>query len=865
MLLANIFAARIRHIMKNLFAIFFSAAIVATANAQKVPIGTICEEHFSDGDLALVIPQTQELQVRMGSNGPWGFAFAGFETKCDAPLELEVSGSGNFESHDIFSIAALSIDYGGAKGWLERSLFGLGLIGNSREPHPPGWGVGTSGKMVMRGELVSAKPQAVKVKLDLKKYAPADWDGRVWIGLLLHNAGPSKFLNVRIVNGTESTKLSDDEKKKLLEEHEKKFLEAALAELDKKPAGEAPADVVESMKPYAIAQVNETGPRSVSDPIRNTLGNFHRRPPDAQTFLKHAEGFFALQHQAAEHGDVTTALNDFYKNWKDAGEFGKDIGCVIRTATNAEKVGLTDLTTGKIVAAKPEPIRISAARNEHEGFQIALTPLADYHGQVSGVECEFESNRPLLRTTVSPVGYVKIFPGEARQKFVPDPLLADFPALKPGENQAYWVDVYVPPSTPSGEYHGTVRIKDTSLFIPVTLHVRDFEIPKKISLRSSFWLFRDQRNRFYHKKEIDLDDYLKWVDFALEHRVNPIDVWEGACSSLYGIEPEDVAGIGDHVGEGEPNLHPDFTRLDKYIDRMVAGGANTIHLGSTHHFGGLFTDKENPKASPGQVARVEAAVKVLQKHFREKGVYDLHYLQLRDETSEPDSLNVYRAVKKDIPDAKLLLTAMSPAARPLLDIPCPQTPGFDAAWRDEAKAKGGEYWWYVCLSPADPYANLFIFQTAATHRALFWQTWSHNVDGLLYWGLNYWTDYKMTVPDDGKGPTQRVQDDKAVQIGAVLTFPGDGFSMYPGASASQPLSSIRLECMRDGEEDYEYFRMLDALVAKAKPSADLDAARKAIDDAKKLVADMTGYERNGAPYLQIRERIADSIEKLSHP
>ena len=86
--------------------------------------------------------------------------------------------------------------------------------------------------------------------------------------------------------------------------------------------------------------------------------------------------------------------------------------------------------------------------------------------------------------------------------------------------------------------------------------------------------------------------------------------------------------------------------------------------------------------------------------------------------------------------------------------------------------------------------------------------------------------------------------------------------MYPGAKIDQPMSSIRLECMRDGEEDYEYFVMLDALVSKAPAGAGVDEARKVLDDARKLVAHMTEYERNGEKYLQIRDRVAESIEKL---
>src|SRR4051794_30954130 len=90
------------------------------AHAQPLKITSICEERYRDSDLAVVVPQAQELECRTGANGPWHFAFAGMETRCDGPLELEVSGSGGYETHDIFSIAGLAVDFGGKNGWIER-------------------------------------------------------------------------------------------------------------------------------------------------------------------------------------------------------------------------------------------------------------------------------------------------------------------------------------------------------------------------------------------------------------------------------------------------------------------------------------------------------------------------------------------------------------------------------------------------------------------------------------------------------------------------------------------------------------------------------------------------------------------------
>ncbi|HTL29793.1 MAG TPA: DUF4091 domain-containing protein, partial [Tepidisphaeraceae bacterium] len=191
-----------------------------------------------------------------------------------------------------------------------------------------------------------------------------------------------------------------------------------------------------------------------------------------------------------------------------------------------------------------------------------------------------------------------------------------------------------------------------------------------------------------------------------------------------------------------------------------------------------------------------------------------------------------------------------------------------ATWRDQTHKKGNEYWWYVCVAPADRrYANLFIEQPASQHRILFWQTWSHDVDGLLYWGMNFWSWYEYKWPEGTKGPTMRLPAKDAPNFVSVPEAPGDGCSMYPGPTPSQPLSSIRLEVMRDGEEDYEYFKMLDRLIQTAddahKSSPELEAAKKLRDHAKQMVESLTDYDKNPEPYLALRNQIGDAIEALA--
>jgi hypothetical protein len=70
------------------------------------------------------------------------------------------------------------------------------------------------------------------------------------------------------------------------------------------------------------------------------------------------------------------------------------------------------------------------------------------------------------------------------------------------------------------------------------------------------------------------------------------------------------------------------------------------------------------------------------------------------------------------------------------------------------------------------------------------QRW-YGFTGFLHWGWNFWT------PEPVKD-TQPVID-----ANRQLLPPGDAFIVYPDRAGKSAYSSIRLETMREGIEDYE--------------------------------------------------------------
>ena len=167
------------------------------------------------------------------------------------------------------------------------------------------------------------------------------------------------------------------------------------------------------------------------------------------------------------------------------------------------------------------------------------------------------------------------------------------------------------------------------------------------------------------------------------------------------------------------------------------------------------------------------------------------------------------------------------------DVLCPQsyafTPYYSSAERSEAKKKGitlfpyGSYinrwtdknnyefygnkqfqqrydeyadsvqkrWWYICVSPTLPHPNYFKYYQGAAQRITLWQQYMFHSDGLLYWDMMQgWngTNKKRNSCGDG-----------------------DGQLIYWGEIWGQtgPVSSIRLEYIRDGIEDFQYMKQLE--------------------------------------------------------
>jgi len=106
---------------------------------------------------------------------------------------------------------------------------------------------------------------------------------------------------------------------------------------------------------------------------------------------------------------------------------------------------------------------------------------------------------------------------------------------------------------------------------------------------------------------------------------------------------------------------------------------------------------------------------------------------------------------------------------------------------------------------------------------------------------------------------------------------GNGYFLYPPKtpSATPVISSIRLELLREGIEDYEYLYMLKELVKQARlkggNSGDITAAEQALarsleinwNKSKVSPANNEPYTKDSSLLYEVREQIASAVLTLN--
>ena len=329
-------------------------------------------------------------------------------------------------------------------------------------------------------------------------------------------------------------------------------------------------------------------------------------------------------------------------------------------------------------------------------------------------------------------------------------------------------------------------------------------------------------------------------------------------------------------------------------DKAIEKAFNEYHFNSLRmHITGLgsgtFHSRNEPRfmgyaeGTPQYDKLIKEYFGEIEAHLKEKGWLEKSYVYWFDEPDPKDYefvMNGFRKLKKYAPGIRRMLTEQIEDA--LIGGPnlwCPVTPNLKKEQVPQRKALGEQFWWYVCTGPKAPYATLFIDHPGTEMRVWLWQTWDYQVGGILVWASNYWTS-PCAYPDSLQNPYEDPMGwVSGYDTPAGVRTPwgnGDGRFSYPPEAAADgkqegtvmddPVPSIRMEMLRDGLEDYEYFAMLKRLLA-AK-GATLPEAKRAEYEKLLIVPEdvthtMMDFTKDPTPYEAHRLKLAAAIADLS--
>jgi len=495
------------------------------------------------------------------------------------------------------------------------------------------------------------------------------------------------------------------------------------------------------------------------------------------------------------------------------------------TETSLRKVYPTD--------GPPDPpdrtrAAVQLARNEYEAFQVAVRPRpgVTLHRAQLAVSDLIGPEGATLPVTWQPVGFVRVRRPSSHPDagppghWCPDPLLEARPLdVRDGTTQPFWVTVQAPPEAPPGRYTGEVVVEADGralATVPVEAEVWDFTLPREFHCRTAFALMDGFLRKAYGPITPELRR--SCLDFLLAHRLSPDDISR--------TQPPDVEDVAYAAARGATTF-------------------NVVNLVPEPEGDPLWVCYTNLEDYPPDFKeRLAARLDGYMAELRRRGLTDRAYFYGFDERG-PEYYEFIRDVcgfvKERYPGVKTFTTAgFMPDDRwreDHVDWYCPLVPRYDLEQARMLRAAGEQVWWYVCCGPQYPYPNFAsVDYPVLEGRLLFWLTYQWEVDGLLYWHLNYWAYPSNGIVEGGPYLDWELTN--------IARMSGDGVLTYPGREGL--LSSIRLENIRDGLEDYETLWLLAHQEGPA-------AARAVCDE---LFRSRTEFTREPAALQATRARLA---------
>ncbi len=534
-------------------------------------------------------------------------------------------------------------------------------------------------------------------------------------------------------------------------------------------------------------------------------------------------------------------------------------------------------TTNLVWSGEKKQITVSGAGNEHvpfqvvisapvpegwkpkapDGFFITVSDLTSSAGKVIPQKqvSLFLEHYIQIYAMSSPVGATGYWPDALAPLKESFSMQAQYAVVG---NRPVWVDITIPTGSTAGKYSGKITVfKDGNILetLDLQLEVYNFSLPEQTHLITYFNISKGELGRLYNKpaSNPEIEQLSQsYFDLLFTHR---LETWFN--------EPL----VPEFTLKGE-NVELKFNdqRYDYYMNKLKT---KRVILESGPHE--LVSQIKAEPFSPTFNKIVKSYLSAVDSYFRKNGWTDR--LVINSPIDEPNTKKDYEEtrqwamlVHEAAPGVHFLATESPVSDNPewgtfrgYVDNFCVHgntlnDPKVKQALLEE-QAKGGEATWYISCDQAYPQPNYFIDAPAMDPVMVPWITARYHMNGILYWAANFWNQ----TPDPWLDPVTYISGFDCsggwvLNGEGSLIYPGDHTKTYTGQpNVIGPVSSIRLELLREGIEDYEY-------LWKLKDLGDTAFAESTINN---MVVDVSAFSRNVEELYLARQSMARRLEKLT--
>ena len=498
--------------------------------------------------------------------------------------------------------------------------------------------------------------------------------------------------------------------------------------------------------------------------------------------------------------------------------------------------------------------RMRMAKNEIEACHMLLASAEGRTGLAVSVSDFVNKDGVTLVTELMYAYYFEDVDGQSMPDPAPWVREGKTFDLAAGRSQLFIIKAHTAADSPAGLYEATVTVRDAAgneiKKAVVSVYVWGFVLPEETSCKTQMdlsWWNIYSAHHCYEGDDSVL--YCNYYNYLLENRI---------CAYTL---PYDTEGYytDDRILQYLDNprvvaFNPIGWKKDPTPDRVSAAyrflSQKQAWLDKSYFY---VVDEPSNKAD---LDRINAAGQVLKDNFPGyKMMSPMHMNGLMDSkgsedffTYISDSINVWCIKPFFFTTSEQYTYSKKHLDKPLTYLNNQRAEKKLGPMTDRMAAEvagGDELWWYVVHEPEYPEITLVMDEQAVKYRILFWQQKLYGVQSFLYYSVNDWMGLGENAGLNPKHEVSAFPFD--VYGNGILVWCGKAFDEYG------PVGSLRLECVRDGIEDFEYLTMLEKVYGK-------DVVNALIC---RLTCSLAYYNTDEAFFTSLRNTVGDLLNSLN--